>query len=76
MKLVTRYAYEKDLSTWEEVTLFDDGKKGSVVVSYDIYKGSAYNNSIVRRSVINKRNGRACTSKEEAIARYRELKGL
>lgn len=76
MKLITRYAFEKDLTEWKETTLFDDGQAGAVVVSYDIYKGSAYNDSVVVRSVINKKNGRACTSKEEAIARYRELKGL
>lgn len=76
MKLVTRYAFEKDLTRWEETTLFDDGQGDATIVSYDIYKGSAYNDSVVVRSVINKKNGRACTSKEEAIARYREIKGL
>lgn len=76
MKLVTRYAFEKNLNEWHETILFDDGQEGASIVSYDIYKGSAYNDSTVRRSVINKKNGRACTSKEEAIARYREIKGL
>ena len=34
MKLVTRYAFEKDLTQWKETTIFDDGEKGAVIVSY------------------------------------------
>ena len=69
MKIVKIYCYSNDLSTWHTLETFNDGKKGKVFKSYDIFKPNT------TRSLINKRFNTASASKEEAIERYTYLYG-